>query len=311
VVRHLPVFFVVVLVAATVAAFARTELLKLEPNPIAGPRVDRQFSPVCACPLRRARISFRLKKADRVSVSIVDSKGHTVAEVARNRRLPAGRAQFTWNGRDSDGAVVAEGTYRPKLELDRHGRTIVLPARMRVDTTRPVVKILSAGPRTISPDGDRRRELVRIRYQVSEPANAVLLVNGVQRVRTRLRTDGTLAWSGRVRRRGVPAGRYRLLVAAADKAGNRSRPVALAVRVRYIDLFRKKIRVLPGRQFGVRYTTYASAVRWQLGPRSGIARGGRIVLRAPKVKGRYTLVVSEHGHSARAAIQVGQPRRAK
>jgi hypothetical protein len=130
-------------------------------------------------------------------------------------------------------------------------------------------------------------------------------------VRTRLRTDGTLAWSGRVRRRGVPAGRYRLLVAAADKAGTRSRPVALAVRVRYIDLFRKKIRVLPGRQFGVRYTTDASAVRWQLGPRSGIARGGRIVLRAPKVKGRYTLVVSEHGHSARAAIQVGQPRRAK
>jgi hypothetical protein len=311
--RHLPVLFVVLLVAATVATFARTELLKLEPNPIAGPRFNhQQFSPVCGCPQTRTVLSFRLRRADRVKVSIVNANGHTIAVLDKGRRLPAGRSQFIWNGRDSDGAVVAEGTYRPKLELDRHGRTIVLPTRVHVDTTRPTVMLVSAGPRTISPDGDKRREVVRVRYRVSEPANGILLVNGVQRVRNRFRPlEGTLAWSGRVRRRGVPPGRYRLQVVAVDQAGNRSKPIAIDVRVRYVDLFRKKIRVLPGRQFGVRYTTEARTVRWQLGPRSGIARGGRIVVRAPQVKGRYTLVVSANGHSARAAVQVGRPRRAK
>src|SRR3954468_15496499 len=95
--RYLPVLLVVVLVAATVGAFARTEALKLEPNPIAGPRVDYQFSPVCDCSKSRAHISFRLRRSDRLTLSMVDRGGHVVARVASGRRLPAGRAHFVWN----------------------------------------------------------------------------------------------------------------------------------------------------------------------------------------------------------------------
>ena len=64
---------VVALLAATATAFALTEGLKLEPSPILGTRVDKVFSPVCRCESARARISFRLREADRLDIALVDS----------------------------------------------------------------------------------------------------------------------------------------------------------------------------------------------------------------------------------------------
>jgi hypothetical protein len=47
--RHFRTVLVLVLLAATAAAFVVTEDLKLEPDPLALPRVDPTFSPVCRC----------------------------------------------------------------------------------------------------------------------------------------------------------------------------------------------------------------------------------------------------------------------
>ena len=63
---RLPTVLVVLLIVATAGAFGRTELLKLETNPVSGPRVDKEFSPVCRCASGLARISFRLRRADHV-----------------------------------------------------------------------------------------------------------------------------------------------------------------------------------------------------------------------------------------------------
>lgn len=305
---RLPTVLVVLLIVATAAAFGRTELLKLETNPVSGPRVDKEFSPVCRCASGLAHISFRLRHSDHVTLSIVDNGGHTVDTVVRNDALRAGRVSFTWNGRDARGEVVPEGSYHPKLELRRHGRTIVLPDPIRVDTTRPALRIVSASPRTISPDGDGQRDGIRLRYTVSEHANAILLVDGTQYEKTRFRPlRGVLSWYGRNDGKLLPSGTYRLQAAAVDAAGNRTiAKTAVAVRIRFIELWRTKIAVRRGAKFGVRYNADATTVHWRFAGRTGVAHRGRIVLRAPKRKGTFTLFVSERGHTVRAAVYVGR-----
>jgi hypothetical protein len=298
----------VLLIVATAGAFGRTELLKLETNPVSGPRVDKDFSPVCRCPSGLAHISFRLRRPDHVSLSIVDGKGHTVATVVRNDALRAGRVAFTWNGRDDSGNVVPEGSYRPKLELRRHGRTIVLPDAIRVDTTPPVLRILAAAPRTISPDGDGRRDGLHIRYTLSERANVILLVDGVQREKTRFRPlGGTVSWYGRNDGKLLPPGTYRLQLAAVDPAGNRTTAKeSVTVRIRFIELWRTRIAVRRGARFGVRYNADASVVHWRFAGRTGVGRHGKLALTAPKRKGTFILVVSERGHAVRAEVYVGR-----
>lgn len=299
---------VVVLIVATAAAFARTEQLKLEPNPVSGPRVDKQFSPVCDCARDRAHISLRLRRGDRVTLSLIDGKGHTVARLVHNRSLRAGRVHFVWNGRDTSGAVVPDGSYRPKLELARHGRTIVLPDPIKVDSTPPRVRVLHVSPRTISPDGDHRADAVRLRYAVSEPAKAILLVDGKQRVRTRFRPlQGDISWFGTIGSRRLPAGRHTIRLGVVDEAGNRALAPPLRVRIRYVTLFRHRISVRPGARFGERYDSDARAVHWRFAGRTGVARRGRIVLRSPKRRGVYPLVVGERGHAVRAVVYVGRP----
>jgi hypothetical protein len=305
---RLPTILVVVLIVATAGAFARTELLKLETNPVSGPRVDKQFSPVCRCLDDRAHISFRLRRADHVSLSIVDSKGHTVIRLVSDHALRAGRVTFAWNGRDEQGDIVPEGRYRPKLELAHHHRTIVLPDPIRVDTTPPKVRIVSAKPLVISPDGDGRSDSVHVTYSVSEPAKAILLVDGKQRVRTLHRPlHGVVSWSGRVRGRALAPGIHRLQLVVVDEAGNRTAATpVLRLRIRYITLLRTRIHVLTNTRFGVRYDTDARAVAWRFDGRTGTARGGRIVLTSPKHRGTFALVVSEHHHAVRTTVYVGR-----
>jgi hypothetical protein len=281
-------------------------LLKLEQIPITGPNVTKEFAPVCGCPKRLAHVSFRLRRADRVTVSMVDGDGDEVAKLVSERRYRAGRVAVAWAGRTKTGAVVEEGVYRPKVTLDRRGRTIVLPNEIRVDLRAPRVTLESVRPRAISPDGDGVRDGVRLAYSVSERANVALLVNGKQRARSRFRPlEGSIGWFGLVKGKSVAAARYRLELVAIDVAGNRSRPAGpVTIRVRYVDLSRANIRVVAGRRFGVRYVTDAKVVRWRLGNRSGTSRDGRIEATAPLQPGTFTLVVTANGKSVRTAVYV-------
>ncbi len=76
--RYAPIALVLALLAATAAAFALTESLKLEKSPITGTKVSKTFSPICKCPTRAARIAFRLRTANRLTTVIVDSGGKVV-----------------------------------------------------------------------------------------------------------------------------------------------------------------------------------------------------------------------------------------
>jgi hypothetical protein len=297
---------VLALLMATAVSFAVTERLKLERSPITATRVDKVFSPVCECLRNVAVVSFVLRHRETVTVDILDAAGTSVRTLVTKSHEPRGRVAYTWDGRDDAGRIVPDGRYRPRIRLERHGRTIVLPNRITVDSTAPTITIGTVSPRVFSPDGDGRRDHVTATYEIDEPARAMMLVDGRRRVFERFRkTSGKLVWYGRIRGRAARPGTYEIRLRAVDQAGNASaRTRAVSVRVRYVELTRRRIEVVAGRRFRVGVLTDAKSYRWRIAHRTGLAHGPVLVLRAPLTAGTYGLNVRVGRHADRAELVV-------
>jgi hypothetical protein len=109
------------LVVACFAAFFVTQRLKHTPTAIQHFELTPRFSPSPKGHIKHEGISFKLTRADAVTVMIVDSAGNIVATLVRNRRVPRYK-QFSlhWNGRR--GTAHRYGTLTTEA-----GRTILVP----------------------------------------------------------------------------------------------------------------------------------------------------------------------------------------
>ena len=243
-----------------------------------------------------------LRKPGRISLVVVDSGGHVVRTLLGSGVRPRGLQSFSWNGRDEAGQVVPAGTYKPRLHLAREHRTILMPNPITVDPTPPRITAASIAPRAFSPDGDGRRDIVRIHYKATEPSRALVYVNGRRRPRTKRYAEiGVARWFGA----GLPPGRYRLTLRTIDLAGNLSPPVSLGtVRIRFISVGPHVQHVRAKARIGFRVVTDARTYRWRLGHRGGISRPGLLILRAPAQPGRYRLVATANGHTAESVLFV-------
>jgi len=304
--RILVAVVVVGLLGGTAAAFALTEQLKLERSPVYRTHVGKLLGPDCRslnCP-KRIPIRFVLRKPETLTVTIVDSNDRVVRTLLSRTPRAKGVQKFRWDGRDDSGRVVPAGTYKPRLHLARDHRTILMPNPIHVDTSAPQVSVVSVKPRVFSPDGDGRSDLVRIRVRTSQPARALLFVDGQLRVRLkRFGGAGSLRWFGA----GFPAGRYRLVVRAVDRAGNLSAPVkAGVVRIRFVSVRPHVLHAKAGAKVGFRVRTDARRFHWRLGNGGGFSRPGLLVLRAPAA-GRYVLHVTVNGHMTTSLLIVSGP----
>jgi hypothetical protein len=294
------------LLVGTAAAFAITEHLKLIKSPIAGTRVSKVISPVCQCADSQALIQIRLRHADHVTVTILDSNLQKVATVASKESVPRGTPhQFFWDGRTAAGTDAPDGVYRPEVHLSGARHTFVLPNRILLDTTTPKVLSASGGDGVLFPGGGRS---LAIRYALSEPANAVVYLGGRQIIRGRpTRQHADVKWAGKVDGSPVSAGTYVLTVGARDAAGNET-PAAerktVRVIVSYIDVAPRVLSVRPGARFTVRVDTRAPHYTWRLGGRHGAKHTKVLRLRAPSNRGTYRLFVTERGHTAIALVRV-------
>lgn len=292
------------ILAATAVAFVVTEDLKLEPDPIARPRIDRTFSPVCQCDQQTARIAFRLREEDDLTLTIADENGQVVRTLLRDAHFRPGDLRFGWDGRDEQGRLLPEGTYRPRVELGRLGRVIAFPRGIQVDRTAPRIQVTSVSRRMLSPDGDGRGDAIRIGYRASEPAHAVLLVNGEREWRTRRRSQGVIPWApGRLR-----PGLERLQLVVVDAAGNRRAGKPFFIQVRYLDVTPSRLRVRPRRLITVRVSTDFPRYAWRIGRRRGTGRAHTLRLRAPATPGRYALRVEAGGLRQVTSVLVRRPR---
>jgi hypothetical protein len=298
--RFLPALLVVGLLGGSAAAFAVTERLKLERSPIFGTRVDKSVSPYSG---RRAHIIFKIRKADDLSLAIVDRHDHVVRALISSRPVHRGRKDYKWNGRDDAGKPVLDGTYKPRVHLAHEHRTILLPNPIVVDTKAPHISLVRTSLTTVSPDGDAHHDYLTVFFHSSEPVRAELFANGRLAVKLKSFKADSVQWG---RRNGMPTrpGVYRLRLGAIDEAGNAGpRTPVFTVRIRYIELSRRVVDVRTGRKIAVRVSTDAHFYNWRIGSRHGRVRSRRLVL-AAGAPGRYQLVVSERGHRASATVVV-------
>jgi hypothetical protein len=294
--RVVSTLLVVCLLGGTAAAFAVTQGLKLDESPIFDTRIGKLVSPTAGT---EAEIVFRLRESDAVTVSVVKD-GEVVRTLFPRRRVAAGRLELSWDGRGDNGRALPEGEYQPRIRLADERTTTTLPNDIELDTTPPVIEFGDVRPRVISPDGDGRAEGIRVRYSAGERVRAILFVDGRRRHFGRARDSGVIRWTAPLR-----PGRYRLQIAAADRAGNVSpRAWAGTVRVRYIELARNVIRTRAGFRFGVAVSTDAPNYRHRFAGRRGVGGGRYLVLRAPEEEGRYRLYVQANRHADSALVIV-------
>jgi hypothetical protein len=309
--RAFPTALVLVLLAATAAAFALTERAKLELSPIYGTQPSQVFSPDSVVQRTKvARISFRVRKSERIDVWIEDAGGNKVDDLLVGRSVhPRQRLDLQWDAFTPSGIVASDGTYHAVVKLTRSHRTIVLPSDIDLDSASPkiVARVRTKYP-IVSPDGDGHADSFRIPYEVDEPAHAILLLRGKQVVYTLgQKRSGTLAWNGKFpgSTRSLPPGRYVLAIAARDRAGNQSKGTPFAIaQVRYVTLARKRVVVRPGGRFAIRVSTDAPRVDWRLHGRSGTLPRGTLKLRAPMAAGVYRLYVTVGSHTAVCSVVV-------
>ena len=264
--RFLSTLLVVALLGGTAAAFAVTQGLKTRPSPITAPRVQKVFSPQCDCATRVAVIRFRLRKPDRVRLEIVDGSGTVVRTLVPGRRLRRGTVTYTWNGRDDQGRFVAQGVYKPRVHLADQHRTIDLPNEMQVDTTAPRISIVSLAPRTISPNGDGRNDLIRIAYRLSEPAHAILFVDGQRVIFTRRQLErSSLDWNGKVDGQAIRPGDLPRLARRRGPGGQHGRQRQGRAGRRPVRRARPSLDPRQGRHPFRRACLGRRRVRWRLG----------------------------------------------
>ncbi|MGH3037481.1 MAG: FlgD immunoglobulin-like domain containing protein [Gaiellaceae bacterium] len=182
--------------------------------------VDKTLGGVSAAPAilspngdgtrERLRIGFELTRQASVRVQIL-RKGALVRTVL-SATLAAGPYAATWDGRRADGGLVGQGPASAVVVASTSLGRRVLSRPIRVDTVRPVVRILSL----------RRSDgAVRLRFSLSEAAQLRIWYgrnhwsDGINIVRQR--AAGTHLFPRRVNARLVR-------IVARDTALNRSRP---------------------------------------------------------------------------------------
>jgi hypothetical protein len=303
--RILSTAVIVGLLAATAAAFAITERLKLTKSPIMGTKVVHEY--VSPRAHTSAVFSIRFRRADRLTVSILDSHRHEVDTLAYRTPVARGRRRtFTWNGRTDAGTVAPDGSYRMEVHFANQHRTILIPNPIVLESKLPAVLDAGVTPKAFSPDGDHQFDTVEIHYKLSEDAHVLVFLNGHRIIRGRFsKAKDKVTWGGKVDGNLLPPGTYVLTVGAVDLAGNvATTKQRVRVTLRYIALAVPRVVVSAGGRLKIGVSTDAKHYRWKLGARSGAASGHELKLRAPTARGTYRLTVTERGHAAAATVVV-------
>ena len=213
------------LIAATFAAFFVAQRLKAEPAEIIGVKLIKFFSPNGDGVRDAENISFRLKRRDDVTVDIVDAAGGRVRRLALSVRAePYRPVRFSWNGKDDNGQVAADGLYRVRIGLHGQGRSVVYPKSFSLDTTAPTPAVIRTDPSVVAP-GTAVRVKIRGAGKRKAPKFQVIRTDVDPQLTVR-RFDGakgrrSATWDGLTDAgKPAPPGVYLIAVTAEDRSGN-------------------------------------------------------------------------------------------
>jgi len=217
----------VVLVLATGGAFLVAQSLKTDEPLVLRFAVDREsFSPNTDGYQDKVRLGFDLSEPAEVSFSVIGPDGDEVRRIVDDRVLTGDtKHRFGWDGRNDEGQVVADATYRMRVVRRKEGRAVNSFKEVIVDTVPPKVSITSAEPGVVDPaDGP-----VSVRVTYDGPQNAApefrvyRTEGGPVRPVRRFRGDGSRSgvWDGSVISGDLAVdGNYAFQVRVRDAAGN-------------------------------------------------------------------------------------------
>ncbi len=217
----------VLLVLATGGAFLVVQSLKTEEPLVLRFAVDREaFSPNEDGYQDRVQVGFDLSEPAELSFSVIDVDGDEVRRIVDDRVLAGDtKHRFRWDGRNDDGEVVPDATYRMRVVRRKEGRAVDSFKEVIVDTVAPEVRITSAEPGVVDPgDGP-----VAVRITYDGPRNAApefrvyRTEGGPVRPVRRFRGDGSRSavWDGSVISGDLAVdGNYAFQVRVRDAAGN-------------------------------------------------------------------------------------------
>lgn len=222
----------VALVLATVGAFFVAQDLKTGPSIVQRITVYPFFSPNGDGRYDGARLNFRLRETDDVTVEVVDADGDAVATILDERIARYTPTQVRWRGGDGEGGRAPDGLYRYRITLRGQGRSLVYPRSFRLDTTPPRPRVVGIGPtRDPRPQPElfpnAEGQPIRVAFEATGRQPRILLFKtGPGRLRPAMAPvelpQGATSWEwdGTVGGRRVSPGTYLAVVEVRDQAGN-------------------------------------------------------------------------------------------
>jgi hypothetical protein len=324
---------------ATLGGLVAAGRLVRAPNAVDGASTAARVSPNADGRLDVAPATLRLARPDAVRISVLDARGDEVRVLDARAALAAGAlGRFAWDGRTASGAIAPDGAYRVRVVLRREGRTLVVGAPIRLDTTppRPIVDWIgpygTRGPEILPLPGGRAAE-VHLRADQAPVVRVFAMAPGASRLvlERRLATGTTMwRWNGTDSRgRPVAPGTYLVGVATRDRAGNLGTSPALGrdglplttygtrlpgqggITVRAIAVQPPSTPVAPGSVAVVGVDARRRAYAWSLrraGVAKPLARGRtsspQLRVRVPAGGGLYELTARSRAGVATVPIPV-------
>jgi hypothetical protein len=326
------------LVGATFGAFFVAQRLKGATPVVELRGATRPFSPDGDHVRDVKRFGIAVRKADRLTVDVIDSDGNDVRRLADDLAVePFRPARVTWNGRTDDGGVAPDGFYQVRVSLRNTGRSVIVPAKLRIDTKPPKPYVREVKPgRIVSPGAAdivvrvarvSRRTPTRVdvwRTDTPQPSRVAggEIAKGLHRWR----------WDGKVGAAPAPPGTYLFQVTVRDQAGNvgrvparvqpggRAVPGAPGLTIRALAAQPPVGPVTAGQTVTVGVDSRHRAYSWflrRVGRTRPVAKGkarqpGLLTFKAPAgPSGLYLLQIQSSGSHIRVPILVQATTKAK
>lgn len=216
-----------------------------------GMRVVPAFSPDGDGRREEATVRYAVPEPGDATVLVqsTDTGRLVIRRTVELTDLAAGQHTWRWDGRDGQGAMLPDGTYRLELLFTMaDGTRRVTNASTRIDTEVSVhltrgetYGVARDAVQTVYPRTEVVRDSLGMVPEVGEPVHEATLLIKDRAGRTVLQRDVTkwhrakrfeeIRWTARRGGQPLPAGRYRAVIRAKDRVGNEGRSAAIDVRV--------------------------------------------------------------------------------